>query len=184
MRAAIGAVRAAAWRPYIVLHQRHPLDTLVSAHRSFGWTHPAAPRASTAQRIAHVARQSAERNLTADEYVVQHADELQRKYEPYFELLRSPPPGVRIFRSRYEEMVTFFPRWLEALLGALADTYPARTREIMRAQLVARHSGAFAPDGKHKHSVLPGRFVGALRPDTIDAVLRRHGRWIAELGYI
>ena len=73
------------------------------------------PRASTAQRKAHEARQSAVRNLTADEYVVQHADELQRKYEPYFELLRSPPPGVRIFRSRYEEMVTFFPRWLEAL---------------------------------------------------------------------
>ena len=107
------------WQWLVVLHQRHPLDTLVSGYHSFGWTHPAAPGASEAQQRQHEERQAAVRNQSVDAYVLANAAELARKYKPYLELLRAPPASVRVLRSRYEEMVTAFPRWLSALLAAL-----------------------------------------------------------------
>lgn len=70
MRAAAAQLRTGRWRWIVLLHQRHPLDALVSGYHSFGWTHPAAPSASAQQRRAHAARQSAVRNLSVDQYVM------------------------------------------------------------------------------------------------------------------
>lgn len=77
---------------------------------------PATPRAP-ACRPAHGRRPCATRAWTPTCWPRRR--ELARKYKPYLELLRAPPPSVRVLRSRYEEMVAAFPRWLSALLAAL-----------------------------------------------------------------
>ena len=185
MNAARGLLSGGAWRWRVVLHQRHPLDTLVSGYHSFGWTHPAAPGATAQQRREHDARQAAVRNLTVDQYCLANAAELRRKYAPYLELLRAAEtPSVRLVRSRYEEMVTAFPRWLEQLLDALMEGYyPAATRAKVLAKLTSTHAGAFRPDGKHKRSVSPGRFRRELKPETIATAAREHAEWFGALGY-
>lgn len=98
--------------------------------------------------------------------------------------MRAPPPGVAVIRSRYEEMVTFFPQWLASLLAPLEATYPPEMRALLHEQLRLHHAGSFSPDGKHKRSVLPGRFVEELRPDTIARLHSEHRAWWAELGYV
>ena len=190
IRAARGLLSLGAWRWKVVLHQRHPLDTLVSGYHSFGWTHPAPPGATDQQRREHDQRQAAVRNLTVDQYCLDNAPELRRKYAPYLELLRGEHAGasssasVRLVRSRYEEMVTAFPRWLEQLLNALMEGhYPAATRATVLAKLTSTHAGAFRPDGKHKRSVLPGRFRRELKAETIATAAREYAEWFGALGY-
>lgn len=184
MRHALRLVQSRPWRWHVVLHQRHPLDVLVSGYHSFGWRHPAAPSATADQKREHDARQSAVRNQSVDEYAMANADEMRRKYAPYFELLRAPPAGVVLVRSRYEEMVTFFEQWLTGLLAALGPLYSEATLDAARRRLLRHHAGAFSPDGRHKRSVLPGRFVQELKPATIAAMLKEHRTWWAELGYV
>mmetsp|Transcript_18487 Transcript_18487/g.37367 ORF Transcript_18487/g.37367 Transcript_18487/m.37367 type:complete len:316 (-) Transcript_18487:436-1383(-) len=62
MHAAIALLGTAPWHWYLVLHSRHPGDTLVSGYHSFGWTHPPAPGATAEQRRQHEERQAAIRN--------------------------------------------------------------------------------------------------------------------------
>ena len=174
-----------AWQWLVVLHQRHPLDTLVSGYHSFGWTHPAAPGASEAQQRQHEERQAAVRNQSVDAYVLANAAELARKYKPYMELLREPPsPHTRVLRSRYEEMVTAFPRWLSTLLAALEGSrVPPERLQAAHAELLRKSAGAFKPDGKHKRSVLPGRYQRELKPETIAAAIHQHQDMFSLLGY-
>ena len=173
------------WQWLVVLHQRHPLDTLVSGYHSFGWTHPAAPGASEAQQRQHEERQAAVRNQSVDAYVLANAAELTRKYKPYLELLReSPSPHTRVLRSRYEEMVTAFPRWLSTLLAALEGSrVPPERLQAAHAELLRKSAGAFKPDGKHKRSVLPGRYQRELKPETIAAAIHQHQDMFSLLGY-
>lgn len=173
------------WQWLVVLHQRHPLDTLVSGYHSFGWTHPAAPGASEAQQRQHEERQAAVRNQSVDAYVLANAAELARKYKPYLELLReSPSPHTRVLRSRYEEMVTAFPRWLSTLLAALEGSrVPPERLLAAKAELLRVHAGTFKPDGKHKRSVLPGRYQRELKPETIAAAIQQHQDMFSLLGY-
>ena len=174
-----------AWQWLVVLHQRHPLDTLVSGYHSFGWTHPAAPGASEAQQRQHEERQAAVRNQSIDAYVLANAAELARKYKPYLELLREPPsPHTRVLRSRYEEMVTAFPRWLSTLLAALEGSrVPPERLQAAKAELLRAHAGTFKPDGKHKRSVLPGRYERELKPETTAAAIHQHQDMFSLLGY-
>ena len=81
-------------------------------------------------------------------------------------------------------MVTFFPQWLSQLTLALRGTYTDASLAMVTAQLLRKHAHAFSPDGKHKRSVLPGRFADELAPETIARMHREHRSWWAELGYI
>ncbi|EOD40115.1 hypothetical protein EMIHUDRAFT_108626 [Emiliania huxleyi CCMP1516] len=184
MRTAMGLLRGdGPWRWYVLLHQRHPLDALVSAYHSFGWSHPAAPEASSAQRRRHTARQAAVRNQSVDEYVLANAPLMRAKYAAYAELLAAPR-GTLLLRSRYEDMVAFFSQWLAQLLAPLEASFSAGARAALLERLRRRHRGAFAPSGGHKRSVAPGAFVRELRPATIAAAMEQNGDWFAPLGYV
>ena len=184
MRSAAALLGTGPWQWYVVLHSRHPGDTLVSGYHSFGWTHPASPSASDAQRRAHAARQAAIRNRTVDEYVVSEAPELRRKYAAYAELMQGAPPGVRLVASKYEELVGHFPRWLAGLLAALQPSYDQPTLYALHRALIARHGRAFAPDGRHKRSVRPGRFAAEVSASAVQELRAAHaGWWTEQLGY-
>lgn len=185
MRRAIRLLGKPPWRWYVILHQRHPGDTLVSAYHSFGWSHPAAPTASAAQQREHASLQSAIRNASVDEYAAEHAADLRSKYVPYFELLRGGGGQMTIVRSRYEEMVGDFPRWLDAFVGSLRPSYTERTLAMLRRELLKRHRNAFNANGKghHKRSVVAGRFDAELRPEAASKLRRVHREWWEALGY-
>lgn len=182
MRSAARHAAEARWDWSLVLHQRHPLDTLVSEFHSFGWIHPPAPEATPRQRREHHRRQERIRNVSADAYVSTRLPGLRDRYAPYLELLRQPPAGVRLVRSRYEDMVLFFPQWLSQLLAQLGCASVGV--EAMREHLLEMHQAAFVSDGKHKRGVRPGAHLQELRPATIVDAYLAHATWMGELGYI
>ena len=183
VRATRTAVGKRPWRWLVLLHSRHPGDTLVSQFHSFGWTHPPPPGASAEQLRAHAARQATIRNTTLAEYVTAHLPELRLKYATYTALRQAAPPHVHFVRSRYEELVTDFDGWLRGLLAPLAASYSELTLTRMHAQLLAKHAHSFAPDGKHKRSVTPGRFRAEIPAPVASRLLRVHHAWWRELGY-
>lgn len=90
MRAAMAHLGTGQWKWRVVLHQRHPLDALVSGYHSFGWTHPPALSASAEQRAEHFAQQSVVRNQSVDEYVLSHMAEVSRRWDSNPTRLESP----------------------------------------------------------------------------------------------
>jgi len=185
MRAALATMaraNASRWQWFVVLHQRHPLDALVSQYHSFGWSHPASPEASDEQRRQHELRQGRIRNQTVDDYVLAGLDHMRQTYAPYFELLSSPPPSAVLIRLRYEDMVCYFEQWLSQLLLQLRAGLGVEPIWLQQ-QLLEKHRSAFDANGKHKRSVVPGSFVRELRPSTMATVLTTHRQWLGELGY-
>jgi hypothetical protein len=69
MRRAARHAAESRWDWSLILHQRHPLDTLVSKFHSFDWVHPLAPEATAGQRREHERRQERIRNVSGDAYV-------------------------------------------------------------------------------------------------------------------
>ena len=202
MRKARACLGTPPWHWYLLLHQRHPGDTLVSEYHSFGWSHPPPPRATAQQKAAHRARQARIRNVTVGQYVGEHLAELRRKYAPYLELLggaeatsqpQSLPAleaarpggagGVTVIRSRYEELVTDFGAWLEPILAALAPSYTPQTLEMLKEALLARHSASFRRDGKHRRSITPGRYTAEVGAAERSEQHNAHREWWARLGY-
>ena len=184
MRTAGRLLGSSPWRWLVVLHSRHPGDTLVSQYHSFGWTHPAAASANAEQRRAHAIRQAAVRNTSIDAYVESHLVELQRKYAVYTELRTNARIGqVSFVPSRYEDLIADFPRWLDRFLSPLTNTYGPKTLNSLRQRLITRHARSFRPDGRHKRSVVPGRFAAEVDADVAARLRAKHFQWWSELGY-
>ena len=199
MRRARGCFGVAPWQWYVLLHQRSPGDTLVSEYHSFGWSHPPAPKATAEQKAAHHARQARIRNTTVAQYVAEHMPELRKKYMPYLELIDEAATGtglssaqgqrggagggVTIVRSRYEEMVTDFSAWLEPILAQLAVSYTPQTLAILREALLMRHASSFKSDGKHRRSIVPGRYEAEVDALARGEHQRVHNEWWHQLGY-
>ena len=183
MRTAWAHTNASRWKWYVVLHQRHPLDALVSQYHSFGWSHPASPEASEEQRKQHERRQGKIRNQTVDDYVLAGLDHMHQTFAPYLELLKAPPPSVVLIRLRYEDMVCYFEQWLLQLLLQLRAGLRVEPIRLQQ-QLLEKHRAAFVTNGKHKRSIVPGSFVRELQPNTIAMALVRHQDLFGELGYL
>ena len=207
MRRALTTLGTPPWHWYLILHQRHPGDTLVSEYHSFGWTHPPPPNASPEQKRRHAERQAVIRNTSAAKYVSDHLEDLRSKYVPYMEVLdalkqqklqrgggsaAADAPAalpaldtthLSIIRSKYEELVTDFAKWLDTLLTALATSYTRATLDIVRAALLEKHKRSFDPNGKHKKSVKPGRYDAEVLPAAATEHKKRHAAWWAPLGY-
>ena len=199
MRRALASLGSHPWHWYVVLHQRHPGDTLVSEYYSFGWSHPAAPNATPEQRAKHALRQATIRNTSVARYVAEHLPELKRKYAPYLELTRTSAGGVgggvssfassieredvSILRSRYEDLVTDFPSWLRGLVQSLHHSYTPETLAMLREALYRRHRKAFKADGRHRRSVAPGRYALEVEAATTREQSRQHREWWEPLGY-
>lgn len=79
--------------------------------------------------------------------------------------------------------MTAFPLWVSALLVQLEGSVPRSQLKAAEAELLRRHAGAFRPDGRHKRSVLPGRYQRELKPETIATAMRENEELFALLGY-
>ena len=69
------------------------------------------------------------------------------------------------------------------LTCVLTHLAPPDRLRAAHAELRRKHAGAFQPDGKHKRSVLPGRFQRELKPETIAATIQQHQDMFTLLGY-
>ncbi len=82
--------------------------------------------------------------------------------------------------SRYEEMVTDFPAWLDSLLAAVGLTIPKKLRD----DLLAEAEFDVSEDKfRHKRQVVPGDFRRKLGPEMQARVTERYRIDLEYFGY-
>lgn len=96
---------------------------------------------------------------------------LLRRYEEQCALLNALKAlaSSTVVVSKYEDMVTDFPSWLDSVLLRWMRL-DASVEKRVRRKLLARFAGAFVPDGKHKHSLRVGSNLARLAPRTQSAL--------------
>lgn len=98
---------------------------------------------------------------------------LLRRYEEQCSLLNAlkarASSSLVVTPSKYEDMVTDFPAWLDTVLLRQLRLDAAVEKRVRR-KLRTRFAGAFVPDGKHKHSLRVGTNLARLAPTTQSAL--------------
>jgi len=200
-------------RLLLLLHTRHPIEAMVShyfcvsdarvcprrallkgGHGGGNGTTGALPPASADEYFAlEMAREESRQRAWGGASAEPPAETsdlwlLLRRYEEQCALLNAlkalASSAVVVAPSKYEDMVTDFPSWLDTVLLRQLRL-DATVEKRVRRKLRTRFAGAFVPDGKHKHSLRVGTNLARLAPPT-QAALRAQPRVAAVmrcLGY-
>ena len=160
---------------YYVFVVRNPLDVLVSQYYSHGWIHP--DPLDVPEKLGEFReRRNKIQSLTIDEYCVQYADELLKKY---INLLSYWDDREHVLVTRYSEMVCDFESWCTRVGKAIG------LEETDINELHASFANQFnivdelTPDqikqgGKrHKRKMLPGDHLEKLSPAIIGVLNRK-----------
>lgn len=136
-----------------VWHHRHPLDSLVSQYRSYGWTHSKPPDMDPKEWEQ---RQAKIRNRSLETYALRYIG-VRKTY------IRSVCAALRDGRdvlSSYELMVGDFPDWLKHVATALRVAEANRTGFV--DAMVGRFAKEFHTDGRHRSFLFPGSHRSAM----------------------
>jgi len=138
---------------------RHPLDSLVSQYRSYGWTHPKAPGMDPK---TWEQQQAKIRNTPLETYALSFIG-IRKRY------IRSVCAALRDGRdvlSSYELMVGDFPGWLRHVATVLRIAEASRTGFV--DDMVGRFAMEFQKaDTRHKSFLFPGSHRTEMSEGTI-----------------
>jgi hypothetical protein len=142
----------------IILHLRDPRDVLVSLFYSEAYSH------SVIKGVFDLDRSEREEIVAMgiDRFVLSKANDFNRKYIQYRELLSRP----RSIFVKYEDLVLMFPKWLYQV----ADAFGIQDQEIItkicrkyRNEFEIKKENIYA----HKRKIVPGDFREKLMHETI-----------------
>jgi hypothetical protein len=145
----------------VVIVLRDPRDVLVSGYYSYAFSH-ALPQADL-HRQAFTDYRDRTRSLSLDEYAIHACAGTRQQYERYL-TFADQHPGA--YLTRYEEMLTDFPRWLDNLLAycQLSITPALRQRLLAEAQAARQQKEDLS---RHRRQATPGEHGRKLQPATI-----------------
>lgn len=154
-----------------VLLVRHPLDMLVSAYYSFGWSHADDGSSEFA------AQRALARAMTVNEYALNRTGQLRADYDDMHRTLATAcrtQPGYRCVVLSYELMMSA-PRVFASRLAAAAfDRHKPLAVPVIADALAAKYGPSMAgilsaaSEGKtHVRSGVPGNFRAHLNRETV-----------------
>jgi hypothetical protein len=137
----------------IILMIRDPRDALTSVYYSNAFTH-SMPIGRT-NESAFFANRNQTREMSVDEYVLSEKDQYCEKYRVYMKELENNP---NVLVTKYEDMISDFPSWLDPILSFCSLSCSEATRNKLIAE--ARRL-------QNKPQVTPGDYRRKLMPETI-----------------
>jgi hypothetical protein len=160
-----------------IIHVRDVRDCIVSNFFSIAFSHSVPREAETRERFLAVRQKIQEGSI--DQYVEQimWSRSAFARIDILREICEKRPDAVL---SRYEDMVTDFPKWLDGLLDAIGLTIPAKLRKELT------RGAAFDVDedkNRHKRQVIPGDFRRKLLPETQAKLTEKFRTDLAYFGY-
>lgn len=165
---------------HIILAVRDPRDMLVSSYYSQAFSHPA-PDVSSNKYQGFMKRRESALSSTIDEYVIIEADNINKTFHGYQQLLGSDHSSV-VHVAKYEDMITDFRRWLTALTGTcglnISDDLWASLIEENR-QIKPEHEDF----SKHLRKGTAGDYVDKLLPKTIEQLNNKLENMLDVFGY-
>lgn len=145
----------------VILMVRDPRDILVSDFYSIRHSHPE-PNAKGDKHASFVERRATSLQKTIDQFVLDEAAGYQNRFMAYRELLGKP--NVKVLR--YEDMLTDYPAWLQAI----ADHVEIRWDSKVLEKLIQKNANLFtAKEQPHSHyrKGAARDFQEKLKPETI-----------------
>lgn len=153
----------------IILILRDPRDVLTSHYYSAAFSHP-----EINDKLI-LGREKALR-LTVDEYVIAKSAEFRITYEHYLQHLKGRE-NVQLIR--YEDMITDYPGFLNALSSVLSIDQKIKDQLIKEDPFKVAEEDKFS----HKRKVKAGDYLDKLKPETIEILNSEFKSIIKELGY-
>ena len=148
-----------------VLMIRDPRDILVSGYYAVAYSHFSPGQTAKKQQFMALRQQAQSDDI--DDYVRQQCDRLCDIFWRYQNLLVEPYPNVYV--TRFEDMVSDFPRWLSALLEhcelEISDSF-YQTLLAEHVRLTPRTENV----KRHVRKGIVGDYLEKLHPSTIDYI--------------
>ncbi|MGB3534812.1 MAG: sulfotransferase domain-containing protein [Microcoleaceae cyanobacterium] len=143
---------------YRIYQIRDPRDILVSQYFSFGFIHGGLKTVTKSKLKIQ--------NMTVDEYCLDQADSLAKKYDNILNIYRKNNPKYLIVQ--YESMVLDYKKWLSEIISLLPfqdkadniEKYYNKYREEFEAE-------GFEESMQHKRKMIPGDYKEKLEEPTI-----------------
>ncbi len=154
----------------LLLHLRDPRDALVSQYFSFGFSHDE-------RNAQQVERKKQIQQMGIEAYVLDSAPKTAQRYRGYVEHLAGRP---NLLFVKYEQMVTDFDAWLDAVADHLELADPKAIRRLKQAHV----SNVEQEDpSQHVRQITPGDHLRKLDTGTIDRLNDILGDVLAAFDY-
>ena len=160
-----------------IVHVRDIRDCIVSNFFSVAYSHRLPGDGEVRERFIEARQRLQEGSIERYVEDVIEGDALFARIGVLREICEKRPDAVL---SRYEEMVTDFPRWLDALVAAVGLNIPDR----LRGDLVAEARFDVSEDKfRHKRQVVPGDFRRKLAPEMQARLTEKYRADLTYFGY-
>lgn len=156
---------------------RNPLDMLVSAYYSFGWTHVPSPGFDGVPEPGN-------RDMEIDTYVIRALPELRKRFDEIYKTLQNscctitsdPKCSYFCVIITYEESMTSYATWLEKITKTLSCNREAQ--DLSASMVFQKKSMAvqrimtqpIEANKGHVRSGIPGNYAQHLSVNTIELV--------------
>jgi len=164
----------------LVFSVRDPRDMLVSSYYSQAFSH-ASPDIKGNKHDGFMERRQLALNSTIDDYVLKEADNINRTFQRYDDLLISRYASF-LHLIRYEDMVEDFASWLSGLI----EYCEFKVSDESVATLITENV-RMKPQGediqKHLRKGLPGDYKEKLLPATICSLNNTFSVMLKRFGY-
>ena len=162
---------------HVILVVRDPRDILTSDYFSIGYSH-GVPK-GTNKIESFMQRRTFARNVSIDQYVIAQSELVRQVYQRYLDLLVDQ---FSVHITKYEDMITNFPVWLDDLL----DFCDLKISSQLKSELLdeADNSRQTTEDiSKQMRQVTPGDHKRKLQPETIARLNSSFSNILAKFKY-
>lgn len=158
-----------------IIHLRNPLDIMISAYYSFGFTHPV----NTSKM--EIARRTIQKQ-TIDEYCLsqENIDEINNKYTKLLKWIKKYKNNDNVFISDYDEMYYNFPKWLTDIFNFMSLKPCTKTLSKFKNEFnncnnehVKTNLNDIKKTKKHHRSGLSKQYLVELKKETLDLVISK-----------
>jgi len=160
-----------------IVHVRDVRDCIVSNFFSIAYSHRLPGEGKLREKFIEDRQRMQEGSIERYIEEVMEADSAFARIGVLRQICEKRPDAVL---SRYEEMVTDFPRWLIGLLAVLELTIPKKLRD----ELLKNAEFDVSEDKfRHKRQVVPGDFRRKLAPEMQVRLTEKYRKELEYFGY-
>lgn len=163
-----------------IIHFRNPLDIMISAYYSFGYTHGVPdPNSNKEKYDFFMKRRKIIQSQTIDEYCLsqENIDEINNKYNDMFIWINKYKNNENVLISEYDKMYYDFPNWFRDIIKFLSVGYYDELLNKFKKEFSNSSEEVIKSDvntvNKHHRSGLSKQYLVELKKETIDTVISK-----------
>lgn len=155
-----------------IIHIRNPLDILISAYYSWGWTHGGSSK-------TFIDRRNKIQKMSVDEYCLddKFVNSINEKYNEMLIWIEKYKDRENVFISHYDTMYYDFPKWLQDIMNFLKLKNYNKILNSFEKEFNNKNQTHTKTDitknRRHHRSGLSKQYLVEIKEETLDLVLKK-----------